>query len=150
MRKQKLSFVEYEEIHEDYTTQQKNCNLSIPANFRMLCALFETSPEKILSDFMWNVSFMVSKGTDETRNAALKYFLVCGYGQNIYSEQEIRQIFQELDAKRLLWPDRDEKMISKKQRELHYMWSNMYVQFWFEKWYRKNRREKEENPLLKY
>ena len=146
MKKQKR-FSRYEEVNEDFATQKVNLSISLPSNFRMLCALFETSAEKILSDFMWNLSLMVNQTSDEQRNTAIEYFKLCGYGRQIYSEEEISLIFQELEAKRLLWPDIKDKVITNEQRDLHYIWSHMYMEYWFEKWYRKNRKVVRERPM---
>ncbi|MEJ7779581.1 MAG: hypothetical protein WKF68_08315 [Daejeonella sp.] len=71
MKNKKRLFHKYEEMHEDYSTRNRKYNLSLPANFRMLCALIETRPEKILGDFMWNVSYMITKATEEQRQAAV-------------------------------------------------------------------------------
>lgn len=150
MKNRKHPFNKYEVLHEDYASKNRDYNLSVPANFRMLCAITETRPEKILHDFMWNVSYMMTKASDEQRKAAAEYFILCGYGQDMYPEQDIRQIFRELDAKRCLWPDRDDQAINDEQRDLHYTWGHMYMQCWFKKWFWKVRRKGKLSVLREY
>ena len=128
----------YEEIHADYSTKQREFKLLIPSNIRMLCALFETEPEKILTDFLWDVSYSFSQTSDEQRSAAVKYFILSGYGQKIYDEKDIREIFRDLKAIRCLTPDDTE--MSTDQFTHHYSWRNMYVQYWFKKRFYKVRR----------
>jgi len=149
MGNKKERFSEYDEIHKDFTTRTFEGHLSVPSNFRMLCALFETSPAKILSDFMWTLSCM-HQGTDEQRKAALDYFILSGHGQEIYSEEDVRQIFRELDARRSMYPGGEDRVMSKEQWNLYYCWENMYTQYWFEKWYGKIRRRSEGNPMENY
>lgn len=117
---------------------------------KMLCALLETSPQKLLDDFMWNLSCMISKAGKGERLAAMEYFIACGYGRELYTEEEIRQMFHELDACRSLYPFMDENAMNSEQMDLHFTWSHMYMQYWFETWYRKTRKTAEENPLKKY
>jgi hypothetical protein len=150
MKKNKHKYDKYEEIDKDYSTRTRDLNLSIPSNFRMLCALFEIKPAKILTDFMWTVSFMMTKATDQQRQAAVEYLIHCGYGIDLYSEDEIRQIFDELNAKRLLWPEINDEIITSEQRDLHYTWSHMYMQYWFEKWYWRVRKKGDTKNLKDY
>ena len=150
MSKHKNKFSRYEDVHEDFSSKTKEFKLMIPANFRMLCALFETPVEKILSDFMWKLSSMPDTATHEQRKAAFEFVLACKYGQNNYPEEEIRQMFQELEAKRILWPEINDNILGPDQRQLHCLWSNMYMQYWFERWYTKHRKKGDEKPMKKY
>ena len=150
MSKHKNRFSRYEDIHEDFSTTTRELKLMVPSNFRMLCALFETSPSRILSDFMWTLSSMPDSGTDEQRKAALEYFMHRGYAQKYYPEEEVQLIFRELEAKRILWPGIHDNVITPEQRQLHCMWSNMFMQYWFEKWYGRYRKRGEEKPMKKY
>jgi hypothetical protein len=150
MKTVKNKFSQYEEINEDYSTKTIQAKLSVPSNFRMLCALFETTAEQILTDFMWKLSAMPGVGTAEERRAAIQYILSAGLGQKIYSKEEIIQIFTELEAKQTLWPPINDPVMTQQQRDLHYHWGHMYIEYWFEKWYRKHRRAGVENPMARY
>jgi len=150
MGNKKKRFSQYDEIHEDFCTQSFKGDMLVPSNFRMLCILFETSPEKILSDFMWTLSCMPTDAKEEQRKASLEYFLLSGYGQQAYSEEDIRQIFRELEANRCLSPQVDDNVITQEQWKLHYCWRNMYMQYWFEKWYQKAKPRREKQPMRKY
>ena len=95
--------------------------------------MFEVQAEDILNDFMASVSFSCGNATPAQRQAALEYFMECGYGSKRYSPEEIRQIFKELEAQRLLWPGLSE--MNRDQFDRHAAWSYMYMEFWFEKWF---------------
>ncbi|MBD8489299.1 hypothetical protein IFO69_11130 [Echinicola sp. CAU 1574] len=43
-------YAEYAEIGDMYTSRWKKLDLLIPSNFRMLCAILQVKPEKILMD----------------------------------------------------------------------------------------------------
>jgi hypothetical protein len=98
----------------------------------MLCALFQTSPKQILIRQLAD--------SPDQRKAAIAYFLQRGYAQAHYPEEDITQIFHELEAKSILWPELHDNHLTPEQRHLHCLWSNMWMGYWFEKW--KRRREK--------
>ena len=150
MGNKKKRFSQYDEINEDFSTQTFEGDMLVPSNFRMLCALFDTSPATILSSFMQTLSCMPDTGNDERRKTALEYFMASGHGQSIYAEEEVRQIFRELDAKRVLYPTVKDREITNEEYNLHSCWSHMYQEYWFRKWYQKSRRKREENPMQKY
>ena len=150
MGNKKKRFSQYDEINEDFSTQTFEGDMLVPSNFRMLCALFETSPAAILSSFMQTLSCMPERVNDEMRKAAPEYFIISGCGKSIYPEEERRQIFRELEVRRCLYPLVGDKDITTEEYKLHSCWNHMYQQYWFNKWYRKNRRKREENPMKNY
>ena len=123
---------------DDYSRTQE-VRLDQPYQFLLLCKLVGTPPVRILDDFMINLSGdSFKRATDEhRRNKAVEYFIQCGYGQEFYTEQEIRQLLKELDTIGSLWPD-GAKM---KLIDRHAKWRNQYQHYWFNKWYRKLRRK---------
>ncbi|HSC36937.1 MAG TPA: hypothetical protein VLD19_03660, partial [Chitinophagaceae bacterium] len=74
---------------------------------------------------------------EECRNTAVEYFIRCGYGQDFYTEQEMRQLLKDLDAIGSLWPNN----AGRKLIDRHAKWRNKYQDYWFKKWYRKLRRK---------
>ena len=140
----------YEEIHTDYSTKQREFKLLVPSNFRMLCALLETEPEKILTDFLWFVSHDNTEASGKQRSAAVEYFIINGYGQKIYDEKDIREMFKELEAIRCLSPEINDKDISWDQLTRHYSWNHMYIQYWFKKWFYKVRRKGKLSDIKNY
>ncbi|MFD2164196.1 hypothetical protein ACFSJU_17435 [Paradesertivirga mongoliensis] len=137
------AFARYQELAEEYTTTSQTITLSIPGNLRMLCSLFGTSPKQILTDFMWTLSLMPDYGSPEQRKAAIHYFIQRGYAQQHYPEEDIHQIFRELEAKSILWPDIHDTHLNPEQRHLQCLWSNMWMEYWFEKWFWKHRKGEE-------
>lgn len=112
----------------------------VPMQFLLLCKLVQVPPEKMLRDFMihlgrdsWDRS-----PRDAPRTTATAYFMECGYGQDFYTPEDLRQILQEMDAIGCLWPD-GAKM---KLIDLHAKWRNKYYKYWFRKWFYKVRRKK--------
>lgn len=125
----------YADIPDEYSGVLQHFSLLVPANFRLLSVLLEVSISEMLVHFMNTVSLMVTDAADVQRTAAMEYFTHCAYGKEMYSVRERRQMLEELDAMRRLWPAAADAMGGREQLELHYCWSNMYLQHWFRKWY---------------
>ncbi|TXJ22830.1 MAG: hypothetical protein E6Q24_20095 [Chitinophagaceae bacterium] len=110
----------------------------IPSQFYLLCKLIEKEPGDILYDFMNNVG-MESLGLRDTQKTnAREYFISCEYGQDFYTEDDLRKIFKEMDSMGSLYPGKggDRKLI-----DLHTSWRDKYHEYWFEKWFLKVRRK---------
>ena len=111
----------------------------LPYSFLMLCKLWDKTPCELLSDFMDNLSCGSWKrdGRDKAKLNLQNYAIGMGYGQQHYSEEDIRQMFTELDAIGMLWPtNAKEKMIT-----FHANWRDKYYNWWFKKWNRRYRRK---------
>jgi len=112
---------------------------TIPVQFLRLCKLMDVPPVDVLHEFMVNTgceSFN-RKPDDAIREKAIDYFIQCGYGQDFYTEADIRKMFKELDAIGMLWPS-NAKM---KLIDRHAKWRNRYYKYWFRKWHNKIRRK---------
>jgi hypothetical protein len=112
---------------------------ALPYPFLLLCKLMNITPDQLLTDFMHNLSCGSWKreGRDMAKARLIEYFIEHKYGQAFYSETDIREIFKEMDAIGLLWPEQA-KM---KMMDLHAAWRDKYHTYWFKKWYRKPRRK---------
>ncbi|MBB2148962.1 hypothetical protein [Pedobacter gandavensis] len=139
----------YVDAPERYSTKVINTNLSIPANFRMLCALTGVAPVKILSDFMWIVSSSyVKESACIKREAAIDYFIKCSYGQDYYHKDDLLNMLKELEAVRVV----DEMMTgcSGDKLRLFYCFKNMQAPVWFKKWFNKSKRLESISVLDQY
>lgn len=107
-----------------------------PLQFLYLCKLTEVHPNTILHDFVLNIS-MENRGLGEQqRSLAMEYFIKCGYGQQFYSEDEIRKFMREMEALSSLFPtDCHPNFI-----DMHTAWREKYDHYWFEKWFYQVRR----------
>ena len=108
----------------------------MPWQFLLLCKLTNMKPQKVIYDFMCNVG-MEGYGLGEAQRAkAMEYFLSCGYGQDYYTEEDIRKLLKEMESISTLFPiDGKEKLI-----DLHSKWRKRYYKYWFRKWFMKIRR----------
>jgi hypothetical protein len=108
--------------------------------FLLLCKLVQVPPEKMLRDFMTNVGCdSWNRSSNEAqRTTATAYFMECGYGQDFYTPEDLRQIIWELDAIGGLWPQGAKMELI----DLQAKWRDKYQEYWFKKWYRKIRRKK--------
>jgi hypothetical protein len=85
----------------------------IPYQFLLLSRIVDVTPERLILDFMDNLSCSSWKreGRDEAKGKLIEYFLSHGYGQEHYSVEELKQIFKEMDALSMLFPRDNSKMI---------------------------------------
>jgi hypothetical protein len=111
----------------------------LPDPFLLLCKLTDITPETILSDFMDNLACGSWKrqGRDKAKEYLIQYFLEMNYGQELYTAEDLRQMFKEMDAVGLLWPEKGKMKLI----DLYAQWRDKYEKFWFKKWFRKPRRK---------
>lgn len=113
--------------------------LHLPYQFLLLCKIIEVEPEKMVFDFLNNLSCESwnREGKDIAKTHLINYFLAAGYGQEFYNEDAIRTIFKEMDALGLLFP----KKGSIKLVDQYAKWRKKHHKYWFNKWYYKARRK---------
>lgn len=118
----------------------------LPYQFLLLCRLMDITPKELICDFADNLSCGSWKreGRDKAKEHLMNYFIAHGYGQHHYSEEEIRQIFKEMDAVGLLFPDKG----SSKLVNLYAKWRDRHHRYWFENWFRKSRRKQSKKEGL--
>jgi hypothetical protein len=75
-------------------------NFTLPYQFLLLCRLMDTIPRQMILDFTDNLSCGSWKreGRDKAKEHLTNYFIAHGYGQQHYCEEDIREIFKEMDA----------------------------------------------------
>ena len=111
----------------------------LPYQFLLLCRLVDKTPEDIIRDFADNLSCGSWKreGRDQAKEHLVNYFIAHGYGQHHYSEEDIRQMFKEMDALGSLFPTKGKmKMI-----DLYADWRDKHHTYFFKKWFKKPRRK---------
>jgi hypothetical protein len=118
----------------------------LPYQFLLLCKLMDVTPEKVIRDFMENLSCDSWKrqGKDKAKEHLINYFIEYGYGQCHYTEEDIRTMFKEMDALGLLFP------VNAKENLLnaYAKWRDKHNSYWFKQWFRKTRRKlSKSNPL---
>jgi hypothetical protein len=117
----------------------QDIRLHIPYSLILLCKLWGTTPRDVLIDFMDNLSHGGWKraNKDAARQHLRDYVSAMNYGIQYYSIADVQQMFRELDAIGLLWPD-GAKM---EMIERHAQWRDGYYEWWFKKWMGKYRRK---------
>lgn len=90
----------------------------------------------MLRDFMDNLSGELGnrQGSAKAKDCLINYFIANGYGAEIYTEEELRQIFQEMNAMGLLFPANGKMKLI----DLYSHWRGKHHKYWFKKWYRKS------------
>ena len=106
----------------------------LPYPFLLLCRLMETTPADIIRDFMENLSFgsWNREGREAARRQLSDYFITQGHGGGRYSEEELRELFAEMDALGRLFP----KNGKSKLIDLYAAWREKHHEYWFKKWKR--------------
>lgn len=113
--------------------------IHLPYQFLLLCKLVNVTPRQMVIDFMNNLSCgsWNRRGRDKIRETLIEYFQLHGYGLEYFSEEQLKEIFKELNAQGLLYPhDCDDKTL-----EIHVAWRDEYYKFWFQKWFEKDNRK---------
>ena len=107
----------------------------LPYQFLLLCRLVDKTPEDIILDFADNLSCGSWKreGRDQAKEHLINYFIAHEYGQHHYSEEDIRQMFKEMDALGSLFPT-NAKM---KLIDLYADWRDKHHTYFFKKWLKK-------------
>lgn len=104
----------------------------LPLQFLMICKLVEISPHEIITDFIDNLAFGSWKreGREKARQLIVDYFITHGYGKELYTPEDLKSLFAELDAMSLLFPKDGEPHII----DEYSAWRDSHRQYWFDKW----------------
>jgi hypothetical protein len=113
-------------------------DIILPYQFLLLCRLWEVNPEDLITDFLDNLSHASWKreGRDTAKQKLVEYCLESGYGKNLYTEQQIIQIFKEIDAIGMMFPAKAGAMLLEK----YVAFRDVYQDHWFNQWFYKTRR----------
>lgn len=109
----------------------------MPWQFYLLCKLLKVEPRKVIYDFLCNAG-MEGYGMGETQRAkATKCIISCRYGQDFYTEEDIRRILKEMESISTLFPNNGKSKLF----DIHSHWRKKYYKYWFKKWFMKVRRK---------
>ena len=116
---------------EDESDRSVQFKWIVPFQLQLICKLMGIVPEKLLKEFGENLDHGAwnREGKIRAKALLLDYFLEMGYGQNLYSPDEIRKIFSELDAIGLLFPNTSDESLM----DLFIEWRSRYYEYWFKK-----------------
>jgi len=82
---------------------KKTITLDIPLQMRLLCSLWEITPESILQAFIDDACQCPDSSGSDERIRAASYLLRCGYGMYFFDYSETVQMIDELDDIRTDW-----------------------------------------------
>ncbi|HVY73550.1 MAG TPA: hypothetical protein VG890_01905 [Puia sp.] len=118
----------------------------LPNPFLLLCRLMDITPERVVQDFTDNLACGSWKreGRDKAKEHLVDYFIAHGYGQHHYSEDDIREMFKEMDALGSLFPRNGKSKLI----DLYANWRDKHEAYWFKKWFRKPRRKLSDKSKL--
>lgn len=143
------SYEQYAEIGDMYASRWRKLDLFIPNNFRMLCAILNVKPERILMDFMWKLSNSTIQGaTKKQRKAGIKFFIAGGFGQPAYAKEDIKKMFSELKSIRKLYETTEN--MEDGNKELFWKNNHMYVEYRYKRWFEKTTRQDDLSVLEEY
>lgn len=126
-------------IHKPVTQWQsgqyqpkQTITFELPLQFLMICKLADISPQQLLTDFIDNLTNGTWKreGREKARQLLTEYFIEHGYAKDIFTGEELRAMFAELDAMALLFPKNGDSG----QLDAYSAWRASYQQYWFDKW----------------
>jgi hypothetical protein len=111
----------------------------LPYQFLLLCRLMEVTPEEVVLDFTENLACgsKEREGRDKAKEHLIDYFIAHGYGQQHYTEEDLRRIFREMDAVGLLFPKNAKAVMFHR----YIQWRDKHYSYWFKQWFRKPRRK---------
>jgi len=110
--------------------------LILPEPFLMLCRLMDIPPRNMIIDFMDDMSCgscWQRERRDAAREHLIRYFIAHGYGQQHYTEAEIREMFSQMDTVGRLFPwGSGIQMIDR-----YCKWRKKQQRCWFKQWRRR-------------
>ena len=123
----------------EYYSRRQEFRFQIPYGFLLLCKLLDTTPNDVLHWFMENCSYssFEGEGKEPARQHLQDYIIAMHYGQQYYTQENIRQMMNELKAINMLWPNNSKP----KFMTAHARWRNNYFNWWYKKWRRHIRRK---------
>jgi hypothetical protein len=106
--------------------------LNIPLQMRLLCSLWEITPEQILQAFIDDAGQCPNSSGSDERIQAASYLLRCGYGMFFFTYIQTVQMIDELDDIRTHWYHFDQenkkgypRHMRKRLRAWHTRWKKI-------------------------
>lgn len=115
----------------DQYAQEQNIQLTLPLHVVHLCKMLEVSPKEIILDLIYSIGKSCKKANGDFEEAATEYFLEKGYGQELFTERQIRQMMVGLIALEIVFPsDSEDRDAFRRWQRL----SKTYLDLWTLKW----------------
>ena len=86
---------------------KQTITLDVPKQLELICQLLETTPQKVLQNFIDDVSLEVNSSGGDERRMAVEYFMRASYGMHRYGFDQVEQMFDGLNWLRWQWPGND-------------------------------------------
>jgi hypothetical protein len=101
----------------------------IPYGALLLCRLWGVTPNTLIHDFLNNLSHgsWQRQDRDEVKLHLRNYILQMNYGGNLYTQQQILEQFNDLDAIGRLWPENAKSSFTTR----HSKWRDKYYNWWY-------------------
>jgi hypothetical protein len=115
----------------------QNIRISLPLPFMHLCKLLQVEPVKIINGLLLDIGSAINLSNGLTQQRATDYFLSQKYGQELFTEGQLRQMLAELGVIRGLHPSYDVEDIKAVDR-----WRDLmgdYFKVWETKWQAKKK-----------
>ena len=117
----------------DYGPTQ-TLTFDLPQQFLMICKIADVTPQEVIADFVDNLSCGSWKreGHEVARRLLIDYFIELGYARRLFTVDQVREMFSELDALALLFP----KDAAPEVLDAYAEWRDKHHEYWMKKWSR--------------
>lgn len=109
-------------------------DFSFPFAFIALCKMLQVTPMEILMGLTYDIGSEVSVSNGLVHQRATEYFLSQGYGQGLFTKEQVRQMIAELGIVKGLVDFND---IGKVEHNYFPQWGRLresYYRVWEKKW----------------
>ena len=111
---------------------RQTIDIYLPLVIKELCKMLQVTPETIIHRLFWDIGRAVHLSDGITQNTATTYFIRCGYGKELFTQDQIGQMILELSTMMGTAPGYTEQQWVK-----HEDWMKMsdaYIRVWRSKW----------------
>jgi hypothetical protein len=105
---------------------KQTITVDVPKQLELICELLETTPQKVLQNFIDDVSLQVGSSGSDERRMAVEYFMRVGYGMHRYEFDQVEQMFDGLNW--LRWQQYEKKGTAFKKLQ------QQFLKEWFNEW----------------
>ena len=108
---------------------KQTITVDVPKQLELICQLLETTPQKVLQNFIDDVSLQVGSSGSDERRMAVEYFMRVGYGMHRYEFDQVEQMFDGLNWLRWQRPGNDEEKEKQYRQE-----RRQFLKQWLKEW----------------
>ena len=104
--------------------------LQVPEQVRLLCELLDVDLSRVLQVFINDLGHdLYGANSSNERWMAIDYFTHCGYGLHLFEDDELHQMFYELEQLRNRWCNGSQEAERK-----YAVYREKYLSCWFNTW----------------